>query len=48
MYRTPEGVLVSERAQAGVYKGEVVTSKVKSKKPRQGRYKVRCSREKKS
>ena len=40
MYRTPEGILACERAQAGQYKGEVVTSKVKSKKPRQGRYKV--------
>ena len=40
VYRTPEGVLQIERAQAGQYKGEVVTSKVKAKKPRQGRKKV--------
>ena len=41
VFRTPEGVLQIERAQAGQYKGEVVASKVKAKKPRQGRKKVR-------
>ena len=42
VYRTPEGMLSSERAQAqaGVYAGEVVASKTKAKKTRQGRYKV--------